>query len=256
MPPRGGRQPRPRPESWPGADPAAGPSPVGRASQGAPLPTSALPSLEPQQARRVHARTVCPLVPACLLSARHVRLVPAAARVETPPLFDVRAASRRADGAHFIHPSVHGPGDTWVVPAFGRRDRRRCAKICSRPCTHRRSVRAMGRFRVYCFEGPATCLPQQLPRFPFPPATPESRSRSASRPARTPSVPGLAIPAGTEETPVVVVSCVLSVAKDVEHLSVCSSPTILIYLFTVMCIFLSGRRPRVCRNGANIFVTW
>lgn len=139
---------------------------------------------------------------------------------------------------HFVHPSVHGPGDTWVVPAFGHRDRRRCAKICSRPCAHRRSVRAMGRFRVYCFEGPATCLPQQLPRFPFPPATPESRSRSASRPARTPSVPGLAIPAGTEETPVVVVSCVLSVAKDVEHLSVCSSPTILIYLFIYSDVYI------------------
>lgn len=96
----------------------------------------------------------------------------------------------------------------------------------------------MGRFRVYRFEGPATCLPQQLPRFPFPPATPESRSRSASRPARTPSVPGLAIPAGTEETPVVVVSCVLSVAKDVEHLSVCSSPTILIYLFIYSDVYI------------------
>lgn len=45
---------------------------------------------------------------------------------------------------HFVHPSVHGPGDTWVVPAFGHRDRRRCAKICSRPCAHRRSVRAWG----------------------------------------------------------------------------------------------------------------
>lgn len=145
---------------------------------------------------------------------------------------------------HFVRPSVHGPGDTWVVPAFGRRDRRRCAKICSRPCAR---VRAMGRLRVYGFEGPATCLPQQLPRVPFPPATPESRSGSASRPARTAPVPGLAIPAGTEETPVVVVSCVLSVAKDVEHLCVCSSPTIFMYLFIYsdVCIFKWKTSPSV-----------
>lgn len=49
--PRGSRQPRPRPESWPGTDLAAGPSPVGRASQGIPLPTAALGSLDPRQAR-------------------------------------------------------------------------------------------------------------------------------------------------------------------------------------------------------------
>lgn len=35
-----------------------------------------------------------------------------------------------------------------------------------------------------------------------------------------------------------VVSCVLSVAKDVEHLSVCLSPTILIYLFFYSDVYI------------------
>lgn len=158
----------------------------------------------------------------------------------------------RGNASPFRRPSSILPcgwsGTSFIRPFTGRGTRglfppsavvtAAAVQICSRPCAHRRSVRAMGRFRVYCFEGPATCLPQQLPRFPFPPATPESRSRSASRPARTPSVPGLAIPAGTEETPVAVVSCVLSVAKDVEHLSVCSSPTILIYLFIYSDVYI------------------